>query len=90
MWDLPGSGTELMSPALAGRFFTTKPPRKPLKILNNYTCEDCSSKYRHILRIQVHMKLWAALFHTVYSLLLHYCESLLPCPYQADNNNTNW
>ena len=29
MWDLPGSGIEPGSPALAGRFFTTEPPWKP-------------------------------------------------------------
>jgi len=29
MWDLPGPGTERISPALAGRFFTTEPPWKP-------------------------------------------------------------
>ena len=29
MWDLPGSGIEPVSPALAGRFFTTEPPGKP-------------------------------------------------------------
>lgn len=29
MWDLPGSGMEPLSPALAGRFFTTKPSGKP-------------------------------------------------------------
>ena len=29
IWDLPGSGIEPVSPALAGRFFTTKPPGKP-------------------------------------------------------------
>ena len=29
MWDLPGPGIEPMSPALAGEFFTTEPPRKP-------------------------------------------------------------
>ena len=28
--DLPRGGTELLSPALAGRFFTTEPPGKPL------------------------------------------------------------
>ena len=26
MWDLPGSGIEPASPALAGGFFTTEPP----------------------------------------------------------------
>lgn len=29
MWKLPGSGLEPVSPALAGRFFTTKSPEKP-------------------------------------------------------------
>ena len=29
MWDLPRSGLEPMSPALAGRFSTTAPPGKP-------------------------------------------------------------
>ena len=29
MWDLPGPGLEPVSPALAGRFLTTAPPRKP-------------------------------------------------------------
>ena len=29
MWDLPGPGIELTSPALAGGFFTTEPPGKP-------------------------------------------------------------
>ena len=28
--DLPGPGIELLSPALAGRFFTTEPPGKPI------------------------------------------------------------
>ena len=28
MWDLPGPGIELMSPTLAGRFFTTEAPEK--------------------------------------------------------------
>ena len=28
MWDPPGSGIELVSPVLAGRFFTTEPSRK--------------------------------------------------------------
>ena len=29
MWGFPGSGIELVSPALAGGFFTTEPPEKP-------------------------------------------------------------
>ena len=34
MWDPPGPGIKLMSPALAGGFFITEPPRKfPLRVL---------------------------------------------------------
>ena len=29
MWDLPRSGIEPVSPALAGGFFATEPSRKP-------------------------------------------------------------
>ena len=29
MWDLPGSGIDPVSPALAGGFFTTEPSGKP-------------------------------------------------------------
>ena len=32
MWDLPRPGLESVSPALAGRFSTTAPPRKPLSL----------------------------------------------------------
>ena len=34
MWDLPRSGSEPMSPALAGRFLTTGPPGKSRYSLN--------------------------------------------------------
>ena len=33
--DLPSPGIELVSPALAGRFFTTEPPGKPCVHLGN-------------------------------------------------------
>ena len=32
LWDLPGPGIKSVSPALAGRFFTSEPPGKPLFI----------------------------------------------------------
>ena len=40
MWDLPRSGIEPMSPARAGRFFTTEPPGKPLStaFVKNTSC----------------------------------------------------
>ena len=34
--DLPYPGIEPMSPTLAGRFFTTEPPEKPLGILKSH------------------------------------------------------
>ena len=33
-WDLPNPGIKPKSPALAGRSFTTVPPRKPQKVIN--------------------------------------------------------
>ena len=33
MWDLPGSGIEPISSALAGGFFTTEPLGKPLDFM---------------------------------------------------------
>ena len=33
MWDLPGSGIEPTSPALAGRLYTTEPPARPHTLL---------------------------------------------------------
>ena len=42
-WDLPDPGIELMSlvsPALAGGFFTTEPSGKPI-----YECSDMQSKH---------------------------------------------
>ena len=40
MWDLPRPGLEPVSPSLAGRFSTTAPPRKPLKILSGKMMES--------------------------------------------------
>ena len=37
MWDLPRPGIELVSPVLAGRFFTIKPPGKPFLLPSNLT-----------------------------------------------------
>ena len=33
-WDPPGPGIERVSPALAGRFFTTEPSEKPSHLLS--------------------------------------------------------
>ena len=45
MWNLPGPGTELMSPALAGGFLTTAPPGKSSALnsfLLHFFCCDSS------------------------------------------------
>ena len=43
MWDLPGPGIELASPALAGNFFTTEPSGKPLMVIfNGHSCHPVS------------------------------------------------
>ena len=36
MWDLPGTGLEPVSPALAGRFLTTAPPGKPFPLFLSF------------------------------------------------------
>ena len=38
MWDFPAPGTEPVFPALAGGFFTTEPPGKPLKFVFKNRC----------------------------------------------------
>ena len=43
MWDLPGSGLEPVSPALAGRFLTTAPPGKP-RSTSSHTFWNTSSQ----------------------------------------------
>ena len=47
LWHLPGPGIEPMSLALAGRFFTTEPPGKPL------ICGFLASKFFFRCRLQV-------------------------------------
>ena len=42
-WDLPDPGIEPMSPALAGRFFTTEPPGKPMVLCSNNTVKALGS-----------------------------------------------
>ena len=49
--DLSDSGTELMSPALAGGFFTTEPPEKPHRRLIKNTKWDGTSLAAQWLRI---------------------------------------
>ena len=43
--DLPDPGIEPMSPAFAGRFFTTEPPAKPIPFLFPYNKVPFSSQF---------------------------------------------
>ena len=43
IWDLPGPGIELMSPALAGGFFTNEPSRRPSFFLLTQIHKPCFS-----------------------------------------------
>ena len=45
MWDLPKSGIGPVSPALAGRFFSTEPPGKPLLLFIN---EDIGNNHTNL------------------------------------------
>ena len=40
LWNLPGPGIERMSPALAGGFFTTESPGKPLVLFLITSCDS--------------------------------------------------
>ena len=49
MWDLPRPGLKPVSPALAGRFSTTAPPRKPVAFL--YEGGESYSENRYVFRL---------------------------------------
>ena len=49
--DLPDPGVNIASPALAGGFFTTKPPRKPAPACLS-AVKFCGSAHRSLLSIK--------------------------------------
>ena len=49
MWDVPGSGLEPVSPALAGGFSTTAPPGKPWSILWTHNYPYACLAFNYIL-----------------------------------------
>ena len=60
MWDLPRPGLEPVSPALAGRFSTTAPPGKPLRLkFFNAAKKFCYNifRFRFISRKPLYKKL---------------------------------
>ena len=55
MWDLPGSGIELLFPALTGGFLTTEPLEKPWCGFEETLCRFVLS-WRHLLNVMyVHL-----------------------------------
>ena len=50
--DLPNPGTEPTSPALAGRFFTTEPPGKPLSPIKRFLFSAASKQRKERIRIR--------------------------------------
>ena len=73
--DLPNPEIEpasLVSPALAGRFFTTEPPGKPILYLIYFTY------FSYWLFCLVKAAIFACIFHLVYLLSLEQCLSKIP------------
>ena len=60
MWDPPGPGTESLSPASPGRFFTTEPPGKPLHDFLLVHSFITTEFYRHIIE-ESSVPLWIGL-----------------------------
>ena len=54
--DLSNPGINLVSPALAGRFFTAEPPRKPHQQMYNYYQGKCPEKRKMFLTAYTHKK----------------------------------
>ena len=76
MWDLPRPGLEPVSPALAGRFSTTAPPRKPeainffhmvLESIDIYKSMKEEVRLSALLVINVRLK-YMAQMHTKWTL----------------------
>ena len=73
MWDLPGAGIKSMSPALAGKFLTTVPPEKPLKInfLNVSTTDNCGKFFISLCILSLYYYscyVWTFRFHEIITL----------------------
>ena len=72
MWDLPRSGLEPMSPALAGRFSTTAPPGKPpiLEMNPTWLCHSILLIYNWILTTEKCRHLFQTSMWSTRNLLL--------------------
>ena len=77
MWDLPSPGSKPVSPALAGRFFTTEPPWKSLAYFSIrlfiFFLLICR-KYLHILITIFDNSMCYKYFLPVWDLSFHYLQ----------------
>ena len=62
MWELPESGIEPISPALAGGFFTTDPPWKPLNEFLKAKCELASVEQLELQHMGI-LHVFTSYFH---------------------------
>ena len=76
MWDLPRPGVKLLSPALAGGFFTTELPRKPkrfLKKLNDLSIPLlCIYAEKNIIQKGICTPIFIATLYTIVNSIYYY------------------
>ena len=83
MWDLPGSGREPVSPALAGRLSTTAPPGKPgmcFKVLEHIGWEPSMWSHTGLWFLQS----WFSPLDIVWTCI---SQSLKNINFHKENNN---
>ena len=73
--DLPNPGIEFVSPALAGKFFTTEPPGKPRYYY--YYNTNMMLLLSLLLELLLFLLLLLTTLTTIHSSLA-FCDSLLP------------
>ena len=74
-WALPESGIESVSPALAGKFFTTEPPGKPLcRILYSFHLPvKCKVMYRQTAKCFLPLFDFSGIYWRTYSSKRNKC-----------------
>ena len=89
MWDLPGPGIKPESSALAGRFFTTEPPGKPLPGIysNKNACQQLTHKESFPFS---HINILGCLMKGLFFQISEFCSWwMFPNHMAADGENPN-
>ena len=74
MWHLPVPGTESVSPALAGGFFTTEPPGKPHEAVSDSISLSVPALVANLIPFLVHE------FSKNRAWSLFFARPTVPCP----------